>query len=189
MNFTEAVDEVINITSRPDKRAEASRQLNRALSLFTLKASFKKDLVETSLSIDPTLYGQSVSIASFANFRKFKYIRPTSRRYYLTEVDATQVFGPNGMLQPDRYFVASSTLLITQSQLDSSLQVGYYTYAPVLTEVAPNNTHWMLDMIPYALIEKAASKIFQQIGDDTSSRAYDQSSAELFIAARKDIED
>lgn len=188
MNFTEAIDQVVGLTKRPDKRAEAGHQLNRALSYFTLKAAFSKDLVETSIDLDPTLYGQSVSIASLTRFRKFKYIRPTSRRYYLTEIDPTQVFGPNSQIQPDRYFVAGSTLTITQSNLDSSIQVGYLTYAPTLTEVSPNDVHWMLTMIPYAVIEKAAAKIFQQIGDETSWKIYEASSAELFLAARRDFE-
>lgn len=188
MNLTEAIDEVVSITGRPDKRAEAGRQINRALSFFTLKAEFSKDLVETSLDLDVTLYGQSVAISGLTRFRKFKYIRPTSRRYYLTDIDPTQVFGPGSQIQPDRYFVVGASLTITQSNLDSSIQVGYLTYAPTLTEVSPNDVHWMLTMIPYALIEKAAAKIFQQIGDETSWKTYEASSMELFLAARNDFE-
>ena len=188
MNFTDAINEVVSITSRPDKRIEAGRQINRALSFFTLKAEFSKDLIETSLAIDSTLYGQTVDISSFTRFRKFKYIRPTSRKYYLTDEDPKQIFGPNGRIQLNKYFVAGSSLTITQSNLDSSLQVGYLTYAPILTEVSPNDVYWMLTMIPYAVIEKAAAKIFQQIGDETSQKTYDASADVLFIAARNDFE-
>jgi len=188
MNLTEAADEVIRITNRPDKRPEVIFQLNRAISFFTLKAEFSRDLVESSLAITPTLYGQTVSLSALTRFRKFKYIRPLGQRFYLTPIDATQVFTPKGQIQPNRYFVGGSSLTVTLSNLDSSLEIGYFTYAPTLTEAAPDNTHWMLDMIPYAVIEKAAAKIFQIIGDEASLRTYEGSAMELFLTARRDFE-
>lgn len=188
MNLTNAVNEVLLITKRPDKRVETIAQINRALSFFTLKADFSKDLVESSLTLDPTLYGQSISLSALTRFRKFKYIKPTNERYYLTEADPTNIFTPTGQIQPNRFFVSASSLTITLSKLSPSLQIGYYTYAPVLTEVTNFDTHWMLDMIPYAVIEKATAKIFQIVGDETSARFYEGSAMELFLTARRDFE-
>lgn len=189
MDFTTAIAEVRNIVKRPDKQVEMAFQLNRAISFFTLKADFSKDLVESSLPIDPTLYGQTISLSTFPRFRKLKYLKPTSARYYLTEIGIDKVLTPGESIQLNRYFIAGSDLTITLSKLDSSLEIGYYTYAPILTETSPNNTHWMLDIMPYAVIEKAASKIFQSIGDDASARLYEGSATEFFLAARRDFAD
>ena len=189
MLFSEAVAEVISITGRPDKSTDIASQLNRALSFFTLKAEFSQDLVETSLAIDPDLYGDTVSLASLTRFRKFKYLRPLAQRYYLRSIDPTQIFTPGQQIQRDRYYVGGTSITYTLSQLDSSLEIGYFTYAPVLTSTSGSDAHWMLNLMPYALVEKAAAKIFQLIGDDASFRFYEASAMELFVTGRKDFQD
>lgn len=189
MIFSEAVAEVISITGRPDKAADIASQLNRALSFFTLKAEFTQDLVETSLAIDSTLYGNTISLVSLTRFRKFKYLRPLAQRYYLRSIDPTQIFIPGQQIQRDRYYVGGASLTYLLSQLDTSLEVGYFTYAPILTSTTGSDAHWMLDLMPYALIEKAAAKIFQLIGDDTSYKFYEGSAMELFLTGRKDFQD
>jgi hypothetical protein len=99
------------------------------------------------------------------------------------------MFVPGGQLQRDRFYVGGSSLTYTLSQLDSSLEIGYFTYAPVLSSVSGSDTHWLLNLLPYALIEKAAAKIFQLIGDDSSYKFYEGSSMELFATGRADFQD
>lgn len=194
MNFAAAQAEVVGITKRPEKVAETASALNRALSLWTLKANWKKDLVEQQLPIDPALYGQTIDFSAlvlpavpFVRFRKFKYIRPTGQRYYLRTIEPEQVFVPGGRIQTNRYYVAGNSITFTLSQLDSSLEVGYYQYAPLL--VGGTDTHWMLDMIPWVVTEKAAAMILKSIGDDQSAAFYEASSMEFFLTARRDFED
>lgn len=193
MNFTEAIDAVVAVTKRPEKRPEIANRLNRALSLFTLKASFKKDLVEVSTTVDPTSYGQTIDLSAFSpalvRFRKFKYIRPTNQRYYLKFMEPEFILTPQGNIQPNRYYVAGNSVTFTLSNLTPSLEIGYYQYAPILTEVSPNNTHWMLDLMPWALIDQAAASIFQSIGDEQSAKESLASSGTLFVTARNDFED
>lgn len=189
MIFSEAVAEVISITGRPDKAADIASQLNRAISFFCLKAEFSRDLLETSLAIDPTLFADTISIASLVRFRKFKYLRPLAQRYYLRSIDPTQIFTPEGNYQPNRYYVAGNTLSYTLSQLDTSLEIGYYQYPPVLSSTPGSDSHWLLDLIPYAAVEKAAAKIFQLVGDDSSYKFYEGSSMEMFVTGRKDFQD
>lgn len=191
MNFSEAIEEVLSITKRPDKTDAAASQLNKAIALFTLKSNFKLDLVEATVAVDSTLFGDTVDITDwgFTRFRKFKYIKPTGKRYYLKFVDPEQIFTPSGEIQRNRFYVAGNNLTYTLTELAETLEVGYYQYAPVLTEVEDNNTHWMLDLMPYAVIEKAAAQVFKSIGDDTSARFYEASSMEFFLAARRDFED
>ncbi len=192
MNFSEAIEEVVGITKRPDKETEIASQLNKALAFYTLKANFAQDLVEVSLAIDSEEYGQSIDLADFEDvvrFRKFKFIRPLAQRYYLKPIDPEHVLTPGGQIQKDRYYVAGNIVTFTLSALDTSLEVGYYQYAPILTEAEDNNTHWMLDKMPWAITERAAAQIFKMIGDDASSRFYDASSNEFFLAARRDFAD
>lgn len=189
MNLTEAKDEVIGITKRPEKETEILSQLNRAIAFYTLKNDWARDLVEDTLVLDPTLYGQTVDLSTLTRFRKIKYLRPSSQRIYLRSIGVDQVITPNGRVQPNRFFVGGQSLTVTMGALDSGLEIGYYTYAPTLTETAPDNTYWMLDLMPWAIIDKAASHIFRSIGDETSSKQYLETSVEFFVAARKDFTD
>ena len=191
MNFLEAQNEVIAYTKRPDKLVDIKSQLNRAIAFFTLKADFSRDLVETSIPADPALYGDTIDLNTlavpFVRFRKFKYIKPTNVRYYLNTIDPTQLLTPQGRVQPNRYYVAGNSLTYTLSALTSVLECGYYQYAPLLV----NNTdeHWMLDLMPWAVIEKAASRIFFNIGDETSAKSFEDSSMDFFLVGRRDFVD
>jgi hypothetical protein len=194
MNVQEAIDEILRITKRPERTIEALSNLNKAIAFFTLKASFRMDYSETTLTLDPDSYGQildlsdpAISAPDIVRFRKVAWIRPTSRRYYLKEIDPGQILTPGGSVQTDRFYVAGSSLTITLSQLDDTLEMGYFSYAQIL-DATVNNTHWMLDMMPWAITERASSQTFKSIGDDTSATFYEKSSMEFFLAARRDFE-
>lgn len=194
MDFQEAVDTVISITKRRDKQAEIISQLNKAIAFWTLKASFRKDYAETTLTLDANSYGQTLDLTNAAistpdvtRFRKVAWLRPTSRRYYLKEIDPVHIMTPQGQVQTDRFYCAGGQLTITLSNLDSTLEMGYYSYAKIL-DLTTNTAHWMLDMVPWMVTERAASQIFRSIGDDISAKYYEASSLEFFIAARNDFE-
>lgn len=190
MIFSEAVAEVTSIVKRPDKATEIASNINKAISFFVLKGEFAKDLAEQSMPIDSTLLGQTIDLSTvtpaIVRFRKFKYIRPRSQRYYITEIESNQVFTPSGIIQPNRYFIAGSNLTFTLSVPDSFLEVGYFQYPSILTPVTGSDTHWLLDMIPWAVIEWAASQVFQSIGDETSARYYQASAMGMYQTMKMD---
>jgi hypothetical protein len=157
------------------------------LDAIPLTGDFTRDLVEDTLNLDPDVYGQTLDLSGLTRFRKIKWLRPTSRRYYLKPIDPGQILTPGGTVQTNRFYVAGTDLTITLSALDATLEIGYMQHAPLLTDVAAQ-THWMLEMIPWAIIERAATQTFKSIGDDTSARFYEASSMELFVAARNDFE-
>jgi len=194
MNITEAVDEVISITKRPDKAVEILSNINKALAYFTLKASFRQDYLETTLTLDPDSYGQildltdaAISAPDIVRFRKIAWLRPTSRRYYLKEIDPSQILTPGGTVQTDRFYVGGNSLVIAQSGLDDTLEMGYFSYSTVL-DLVTVTTHWMLNLMPWAITERAASQIFKSIGDDNSSKFYEATSEDFFKVARRDFE-
>lgn len=169
MNFSQVVQAVLDITKRPDKLAEAERAVNAALSFFCLKEKFQQDLIEDSIAISPTLYGDTISLASLTRFRHFKYIKTPGTLGYLNRLGSDKIFTPGGAMQRNCYYVAGTNLTYILSTLAATLEVGYYTYPATLSGT---QTHWLLDMIPQAVIDQAASKIFQLIGDDSSMKLH-----------------
>lgn len=169
MNFSQVVQAVLDITKRPDKQTDTERAVNAALSFLCLKEKFAQDLVEGSISINPALYGDTISIASLTRFRHFKYIKLPQVLGYLNRIGSDKIFTPGGTMQSNCYYTAGTNLTYILSTLASSLEIGYYVYPPILTA---NETHWMLDMIPQVIIDHAASKVFQLIGDDSSMKTH-----------------
>lgn len=186
MNFAEAVNEVLKITSRPDKAVDAALAINKAVHYCTLKGDFDADTVEASLPIDPALYGNTISIASLARFRRFRYVKPFGAQYYLSRTEGDKIFTPKNKMQPNVYYVAGTNLTYTLSMLAPTLEVSYLAY-PVLLDAVVNNTHWMLDKMPYALVDLAAARIFAAIGDDSSARIHEQSGMDFFLTTRRDF--
>lgn len=170
MNVRQALDEILRTIKRPDKEVEALSALNAAVSFFTIRGEFSKDLVETSLNIDPSSYGSSIDISTLERFRRFKYVKLVGEKGYLTPTDPTKIFHPTGSMKVNTYYVAGSNLTYILSKLGASLEVGYMVYAPALTVY---NTHWMLDMAPQMIIDWACGRMFRDLGDDGSADRHD----------------
>lgn len=194
MDFNEALAQVISITARPDKVIEATVAINAAISKCSVRASFAKDLVEASLPIDNTLYGDTLQFDNVTptplvtRFRKFKYVKPTGVLYYLKPIGADQVFTPGFNMQKDRYYVGGNNITYTLSALADFLEVGYYQF-PITLDATTNTEHWMLDIMPYVIIDLACARIFKGIGDDSSARMHMMSGEEDFKIHRNDYED
>ena len=193
MNFNEVVNEVIGITARPDKASAIATAVNAVISLCTMKASFARDLVETSIPISPTEYAgtfqfNNLQVPIVHRFRKFKYVKAYGARGYLNVTTPDKVFVPGGVSQTDVYYLSGDSLTYILKNLVPSLEVGYYQYAPVL-DVNKNNIHWMLEVMPYTIIDLAAARIFRDIGDESSARIHQNDGEESFKANRQDHED
>lgn len=184
MNFTEAVAEVLTITKRPDKTADAQLAVNAAISFFTLKGSFSQDLVESTIAIDPAEYGDTISISSLTRFRRFKYVKAPGVLSYLKYLDSDKVFTPSSQMQKNCYYLAGTNMTYILSALAASLEIGYYQYPAVLSGT---NTHWLLDISPYTIIDKAAARVFKQVGDDASFRLYEATAMDSFKVLQNEL--
>jgi len=184
MNFNAVVAAVLDITKRPDKTADTERAVNAALSFFCLKDSFAQDLIEQTLAIDPSKFGDTISLASLTRFRRFKYIKVTGVLGYLQPIGADKVFTGGSVMQKNCYYVAGTNLTYILPAQASSLEVGYYTYPSILSG---NNTHWMLDMFPNIIINRAAANIFKSIGDDNSFKIHNSLAMEEFLVLQGDL--
>ena len=193
MNFNEVVNEVIGITARPDKASAIATAVNAVISLCTMKASFVRDLVETSIPISSTEYAgtfqfNNLQVPLVHRFRKFKYVKAYGARGYLNATTPDKIFVPGGVSQTDVYYLSGDSLTYILKNLVPSLEIGYYQYPPIL-DVNKNNTHWMLEVMPYTIIDLAAARIFRDIGDDASAARHQAAGDEAFKVNRRDHED
>lgn len=194
MNFVEAVNEVLTITARPDRQTEIESALNWAISHCCLKSNFAYDLVESSITIDPTKYGATLQFNNVTptplvtRFRKFKYLKAYGTKKYLTPIGSDQIFSPSNAMQKDVFYLAGNNFTYILSSLAPSLEVGYYQYPPTLNTTTATS-FWLLDMAPWAAIDLAAARIFRSIGDDESMKQYQGMGEEMLKVARRDFQD
>lgn len=183
MNFTEAVSEVVSILKRPDKIATVRKEVNAAISFYTLDNECPRDFSEQAIVLDAQSYTQSFALSEMTRFRKFKYIKRGGTTEFLAIVGNAEL--EKGCVLNDRYYIAGSNVNIAMKKLAATLDVGFYAYAPILND--SDGSHWLLDHSPYMIMDRACAKLFRDIGDERSMSAHAQSAAEAYIAFRRDL--
>jgi hypothetical protein len=179
MNFTEAVNEVIEITKRPDKVSSIRREVNAAINWCCTDTDFARDRNEQTVAISSSAYAGNILLSAFTRFRKIDAIRPSARNKTLDNLDPRNIFA-KGKEQTDVYYIAGLQLNYKLCKLDSSLLVAYYSYPPALINI---DTFWLLDVSPYMIIDRAAAKLFNDIGDDRSSKLREGYFREAYASA------
>ena len=188
MQFSDAIQEVIQTVKRPDRRTDIKTRINRAIAFCVTSGTFAADLVELQLAIDSTLYAQSfdVSDTPFARFRKFKYIRPTGYTKYLTWRDPSRVFD-GGCESLDVWYRAGNNCVFKLSKLQSTLEIAYYQYHATL--VADTDEDWMLDEMWPCIHDLAAAYFFQLVGNVEEYRRYHDSGITQYNVYLRDLGD
>lgn len=169
MNFTEVVTAIQDLVKRPDKILVTRREVNAALLFFSSNQNFARDVMEQLLPIVATEYTQAILFSSLPRFRAFKYIKRAGTRSYLAKLATSEL----GTLcdAKDKYYVIGAGINISMSALAANLDVAYYQYPSVLTDASPD--HWMLEGGWSMVMNRAASKVFANIGDDASAKLHE----------------
>lgn len=189
MQLSEMIDRVITRTKRADKRSEIIDAINNAISYFSLGASFMQDLVEGTVNINGSQFAQSLVISTnFPRFRRIKYLKRTGAKGYLKQADPLKVFDRYGCEQLDRWYRSGDNIVFKVQTLSPTLEYGYFQYPDLLEDDA--DTHWMLDIVPMMIFNKACAEIFQSIGDaDNDYRLCEKRAMDMFEIAKQDFED
>ena len=184
MNFNEVVSEVVGIVKRPDLVNNIRREVNAAVSHFCSDGNFVQDRVETVVTISSTELVQTVLMTEFPRWRKFWYIKRASTNEYLDKLNENSL-GRNVCDLRDRYYVAGGNLRISMTKTAAQLDVGFYQMPNLLTGT---DTFWMLDILPYMVIDRAAGKIFASVGEDGDARRHEGYAIAAFNAFKNDRE-
>lgn len=185
MNFTEVVNTVQDIVKRPDKVALIRTQVNKALNLYCTEASFARDRDEQEVTLDSSIFVQSIQLNTFTRLRKVECIKVSYKEKPLDHIDPARLFAQNGYKATDAWYMGGDKINISLSQSSAKCQVSYFKYPPTLTGT---DTFWMLDVSPYMIVDRAAALIFGVIGDDASARLHKTLADEAFVIAKRDYE-
>jgi hypothetical protein len=183
MNFAETVAEVLSKVKRPDYLEDARREVNAAIHFACTLSNFVRDLEETSIEIDGSAYAQSFETSELPRFRKVCWLKIGN--CFLQPIDITsdlrrKAGGPTA----NKYYVAGGRLIFKTSTLANTADIGYFQYPPTLEN---DDEFWLLEQAPYLVIDRAAAKIFVDIGDNDSADRANASFREQLLAAQNDF--
>ena len=166
MNFTDIVGLVLDKVKRPDKKVAIQAAVNASILYYSTEYDYKEDLAEQPLLLSPAGYELDYDLAELPLFRKVDYLKYAGTRKYIQELETRTLTAECSIL--DKYYIAGSSLKIKLAQEATALDLSYFRYPPALTDAAPD--YWMLRGNWEAIMERAASKVFNDIGDPRSSQ-------------------
>lgn len=163
MDFETLVNEVVAKVKRPDKLALARVQVNAAIRYFSQEHDYRRDLVE--LVWTPTGGGSHyefiVPISDMARFRKIAYIKLAGKVHYIEELSSLKITKDCDLR--DKWYIAGDNINIKSSAEATALDIGYYRYPQYLVDNTVS--YWMIEGNWMAILERAASFVFNDIGD------------------------
>lgn len=165
MNFTDIIERLLAKHKRPDKLLDSQKAVNAAVLFYATEYDYERDLVEATVSISPASYTHEIDITGLTRFRKVDYIRLAGSLTYMDKLESRRLTSSCDLR--NKWYIAGSSLKINMAVEASALDFCYYQYPPVLTDASP--TYWMLEGNWEAIMERAASRIFNDIGDTQSS--------------------
>lgn len=183
MNFTEVVNAVVEKVKRPDKLALARIEVNAALTLFSTLMDHPRDLVEgIYTSPDPADFTMLIPVSAFPRFRKMDWLRYTGTRNYICALDSRQLSKTLDIR--DKYYLAGDSFKVNLAAAAGNLEYSYFAWPPTLSDASPE--HWQFEGNWPAIIAKAASKVFVDIGDAESSQRAEREASVHFLTFQGD---
>jgi len=184
MTYTSLLQDVYDITKRPDLTAETAIGVKSAVLQLHQADFYTKDIFETGISFPTSDYTQQLDYKTLLpRWRQMKYLRKydavgLAAGKELDPVAIEKVLDSYKIERTDIYYLAGSVY-----QIKSSTQEQYYLLGAYLfPDTSPTTfTSWIADEYPFAVAFRAASIVFKMIGRLDTATDMDKQAA-IFAA-------
>ena len=174
MSLVTLLNDVTEITKRPDARARALLALNTLILEIVTNHDYSQDLVETTL-LNPNSEGSaiaSIPLPTSPAVRKVSYL--TANGIPLNSVSPQNILDSSGNCTQTNIFYRSGNNLIVRSRCPfTEVRFGYYQRFVGLVEQAGADQHWLLDEYEHLLLNGTVGRVFAATGDDQSAQYYE----------------
>lgn len=173
MSLATLLNNVTEITRRPDARARALIALNSIILEIVTNDDYAQDLVESTL---PNPSGNALAEISLVGVtpgvRKICYL--TANDIPHSSVTPSNILDPSGQCPQVNIYYRSGNKLVIRSRMEfSEIRLGYYQAFTGLAEAAGFDTHWLIDEYEPMLTNGVIGQVFRATGDDVSARDYE----------------
>jgi hypothetical protein len=186
MTLTEIVQEVYNITGRPDLVNETSSAIKAATLKMHNTDFYARDLYETGIEFLTDDFHQTLDVVTIPRFRALKYLRKwdTSSNEagtFLTVIDPEEALDGYSQERTNVCYLAGSAVDIKSSTSFTRMLIGCYRSPDVTTT---SYSSWIAEHIPFAIIYEAVRVLFKIIGQDDQAAQYDRLGVEQFAMVK-----
>jgi hypothetical protein len=167
MTLTELLQEVYNITNRPDLYSRTVSAVQSATLALHQREYWPRDLRESGIQFTTAEYLQSWEYAvNFPHFRALKYIRRSDavgspNGPFLEVITPDQVVDSYGINKENVCYLAGDVIQIRSCPQIQYAFVGVYVNPDITIS---GFSSWIANQNPYAIIHNAAAKILPAIG-------------------------
>lgn len=176
MTLAELVQEVYNITNRPDLVNETSSAIRESTLKGHQSDYYFKDILEVGVNFGAAAYVQNLDYrALILNWRSLKYLRKFDNVNQLPKypdldiVLPENVFNDYQQVRCNIVYGAGAFLQINSGTLEQYYLLGCYVN-PIITTAGYSS--WIALDHPWYIINGAAAKIFKSIGKDDEAATY-----------------
>lgn len=178
-NLSDLLDDVAEITRRPDARARAVLATNQIITDVINNARYGEDLIEVTINNPGTDLSATIALTSpniEESVRAIAYVKTDSSELPLDPVTPKNAltFAAQGQCLTGCYYRSGSNLIVFANKGWSHIRLGYYQVLQRLSETAGNDTHWLLDQEYQMIFTGVIARVFKATGDDTSGQEYEQ---------------
>lgn len=174
MSLATLLNDVTEVTKRPDARARALLALNTLILEIVTNSDYAQDLIETTL-LNPNPEGGTLAeipLPLSPAVRKISYL--TANGIPLNSVSPQNILDSSGNCVQTNIFYRSGNNLIVRSRCPfTEVRLGYYQRFTSLAEQAGADQHWLLDEYEQLLLTGTVGRVFAATGDDQSAQYYE----------------
>lgn len=186
-SFREVIDQVLELTGRPDKQPLAKSQINLTIRRIVGTGNLPQNLYEVK---EEGPFTEAVnSFVLPERFQAVSYVRMAGagvasggfvdgqdvRARGVRASGKLEAIDPKNVVDADSafgYYVSGGSLLTRAWQTPETLLIGWYRYPPKLE--ADTDTNWVLDRFEAQIVDLASAHILGIIGDVASRNLLQQ---------------
>lgn len=190
MTLNEILAEVQDIVNRPDNRAAtlAKKHITSAILKCHSIAEFRRDLVTLTLpdfTADATgIYSTDLPTRFRKIFRLIAIYSDGTKWCKFHESETEKFYNEYGLYSRNTWKIFGNTFHLSYQDLPTEVQMQYLAFPSVdWTAETPITTSFIADAYPFPIINYAAAKMFESLGDKESRSMYWQD----YIDGRADL--
>lgn len=185
--FSQIVDEVLAVSGRYDKYAEAPMFVDRVVKLMTAKVWSANDLEEAQVTTTAMPHIWPLPF----NFRAIRSVYNATSSIMLTKVSV----GQESLTTSNSYYSFGGSLVISGAAISSQLKIAYYkaymplSYVPAANRAGygvynwatgtwddgpalPNQSHWVLAKYKQIVVDGAVASLLNFVVSERAPKVY-----------------
>lgn len=174
MQYSEIVQEALDITGRYDKQAYAERVTNALCKQIAQLLDNPLDLQEEQLAVDGTATIHNIQLQP--DFLKVAYLRPLPHNILLQPITPNEGI-LDGRELVNVYYRSQNILIVRLGAYYKTDTLAYGWYKAPTALVAGTDSNWITTDYPDLLINLLAARIFTITGDRDSAQDMERSAA------------